>query len=63
MSDELNRIFTHRDAAEYLGVSRDFGTLEKGKYADLIVLEKSPLDDIRNTRTIHSVYLGGEKVP
>ncbi len=51
-----------RNAAEFLGVSRDFGTLEKGKYADLIVLEKNPLDDIRNTRTIHSVYLGGEKI-
>ncbi len=51
-----------RNAAEYLGVSREFGTLEKGKYADLIVLDKSPLDDIRNTRAIAAVYLGGQKV-
>ncbi|MBI3665259.1 MAG: amidohydrolase family protein [Acidobacteria bacterium] len=50
-----------KNAAEFLGVSRDFGTLEKGKYADLIVLGKNPLDDIRNTRTIHSVYIGGQK--
>jgi imidazolonepropionase-like amidohydrolase len=47
--------------AEYLGVSRDFGTLERGKVADLIVLDRNPLDDIRNTRAIHSVYLGGRK--
>ncbi len=32
------------------------------RYADLIVLEKNPLDDIRNTRTIHAVYIGGVKV-
>ena len=51
-----------KNAAEYLGVSKDFGTLEKGKVADLIVLDKNPLDDIRNTRTIHAVYLGGQKV-
>jgi imidazolonepropionase-like amidohydrolase len=51
-----------KNAAEFLGVARDFGTLEKGKHADLIVLDKNPLDDIRNTRTIHSVYLGGEKL-
>ncbi len=51
-----------KNAAEFLGVSRDIGTLERGKYADLIVLEKSPLDDIRNTRTIHSVYIAGEKI-
>jgi len=50
------------NAAEFLGVSRDWGTLEKGRYADLIVLDKSPLEDIRNTRTIHSVYLGGRKL-
>jgi len=51
-----------KNAAEYLGVSRDFGTLEKGKYADLIVLAKNPLDDIRNTRTIEAVYIGGQKL-
>ena len=28
---------------------------------DLIVLDKNPLDDIPNTRTIHSVYIKGEK--
>src|SRR5262249_16778902 len=50
-----------KNAAEYLGVSKDFGTLEKGKHADLIVLDKSPLEDIRNTHTIHAVYIGGQK--
>jgi imidazolonepropionase-like amidohydrolase len=50
-----------KNAAEFLGVTKDFGTLEKGKYADLIVLDRNPLDDIRNTRSIHSVYVGGVK--
>ena len=50
-----------KNAAEYLGVSKDYGTLEKGKAADLIVLDQNPLTDIRNTRTIQAVYIGGVK--
>ncbi|HLJ45338.1 MAG TPA: amidohydrolase family protein [Bryobacteraceae bacterium] len=47
--------------AEFLG-AKDLGTLEKGKWADLIVLEKNPLEDIQNTRTIRDVYIAGNKV-
>jgi len=50
-----------KNAAEFLGVTQDFGTLEKGKYADLVALDRNPLQDIRNTRSIHSVYIGGVK--
>ncbi|MGB4971709.1 MAG: amidohydrolase family protein [Cyclobacteriaceae bacterium] len=39
------------------------GTLEKGKQADFILLSNDPLTDIKNTRTIESVYIGGNKVP
>jgi imidazolonepropionase-like amidohydrolase len=35
------------------------GTIEKGKRGDLIVLDGSPLDDIRNTRRIHRVVTNG----
>ena len=38
-----------KNAAEALGVSDRLGTLTKGKAADLVVLDKSPLEDIRNT--------------
>jgi imidazolonepropionase-like amidohydrolase len=51
-----------RSSAEFLGVSKDFGALEPGKWADLIVLGKDPLADIRNTRTIEAVYIAGNKV-
>src|SRR5262245_26986424 len=38
------------------------GTLQTGKWADLLVLNANPLTDIRNTRQIDSVYIGGRKV-
>ena len=50
-----------RNAAEALGVT-SLGTIEPGKAADLIVLDRDPLKDIRNTRAIHAVYLGGRKL-
>ena len=48
-------------AAETLRIDREFGTLERGKAADLLVLDRNPLDDIRNMRSIDSVYLGGRR--
>jgi len=51
-----------KTASEFLGVSKDLGTLEKGKWADLIVLTKNPLDDIRNSRSIESVMIAGNVV-
>jgi len=48
-------------ASESLGIAKDFGTLAKGKAADLLVLEKNPLDNIANMRSLHTIYLGGKK--
>ena len=48
-------------AARHLGLE-DRGTLEPGKRADFVVLNANPLEDIRNTRTIDSVYLAGARV-
>ena len=50
-----------RNSAEFLGAT-DLGTLQKGKWADLVVLEKDPLQDIKNTRSIYSVWIAGNKV-
>jgi len=46
--------------AELLGL-KDMGTLAVSKRADFVVLDANPLDDIRNTRRISSVYLDGAK--
>lgn len=43
--------------------ANDVGTLEPGKWGDLIVLGKSPLEDISNTKTIEGVWLAGNRVP
>jgi Tol biopolymer transport system component/imidazolonepropionase-like amidohydrolase len=45
--------------AHFIGRSRDLGTLESGKLADLMVLDANPLDDIRNTEQIAFVVKGG----
>jgi imidazolonepropionase-like amidohydrolase len=50
-----------KSGAEFLH-AKDLGTLEKSKWADLIVLDKNPLENIRNSRTIHAVYIAGNKV-
>ncbi len=50
-----------KNASEALGIDKDFGTLARGKAADLLVLEKNPLENIRNMRTIDTIYLGGKK--
>ena len=51
-----------KNASEFLGVSKDLGTLETGKWADLVVLRRNPLDNIRNTREIDSVMISGNRV-
>ena len=48
-------------SAEFLG-ARDLGTLQPGKWADLLVLDANPLENIRNSRTIRAVYVAGNEV-
>jgi imidazolonepropionase-like amidohydrolase len=51
-----------KSSAEFLGQDKDLGTLEQGKWADLIVLGADPLASIRNSRQIEAVYIAGNKV-
>ena len=45
--------------AKFLGTTADMGTVEKGKIADLVLLDANPLEDINNTRKIQAVVLAG----
>lgn len=51
-----------KNSAEFLGASKDLGTLETGKWADLLVLGRNPLENIKNTRSLETVMIAGEKV-
>jgi len=48
-----------RNPAEWLGALDEFGTIEVGKRADLVLLAASPLDDIANTKRIEGVVAHG----
>ena len=50
------------NAALYVGAEDRLGSIEPGKIADMVVLSENPLADIRNSRSIHTVILGGQPV-
>jgi imidazolonepropionase-like amidohydrolase len=43
-------------------LDQQLGTIQPGKTGDLLVLNANPLTDIRNTRQIHSVWIGGRRL-
>ncbi|MBA4226287.1 MAG: Xaa-Pro dipeptidase [Hyphomonas sp.] len=47
-------------ASQHLEMEKDIGTLEPGKYADLIAVSKDPLKDIRVLEAVEFVMKGGE---
>jgi len=51
-----------KSAAQWIGASKDLGTVEAGHWADLVVTGKNPLADINNMRSIEQVYIGGNRV-
>jgi imidazolonepropionase-like amidohydrolase len=51
-----------KNAAQLLRIADDYGTLEPGKKANFIVLERDSTQDIRNTQTIRAVWKNGVRV-
>lgn len=47
-------------AAEALHAQKDLGTIEPGKFADMVIVDADPLPDISNTRRVYRVVKGGE---
>lgn len=48
-----------RDAARFLGLDDELGTVEEGKEADLVLLAANPLDDVRNLAAVRGVVARG----
>ena len=44
-----------RNPARFMGRENELGTIEKGKLADLVLLDANPLKDITNTRRMNAV--------
>lgn len=51
-----------KNAADLLGISSSYGTLEEGKYADFLVLNDNPINNIETLLEIDHVYKGGNIV-
>jgi imidazolonepropionase-like amidohydrolase len=49
-----------RSGPEWFGILDHYGALDAGKMADIVVLERNPLVDIRATREIYAVILRGK---
>jgi Amidohydrolase family len=52
-----------RNPAEFLDRLDSLGTIERGKIADLVLLNANPLEDIRNVQKIDAVILDGKLIP
>lgn len=52
-------VATTRGNADFMGIAHELGTVEAGKLADIIIVNRDPLQDIRNLKAIETVIIGG----
>jgi imidazolonepropionase-like amidohydrolase len=50
------------NAAIYIGVQNELGSLEVGKFADMVLLRQDPTADIGNTTSIEAIFKGGSQI-
>ncbi len=62
MTPEQTLVAATREAAKVFAAEPEFGTVEAGKLADLLVLDADPLADVANLQQIHRVVLGGRLI-
>jgi len=48
--------------AQVMGVDKDYGSVEPGKAADVLIIDGNPLQDIKAMRNIHTVIMDGKIV-
>jgi len=62
LTEEEALISATRLPATWLEIEDKIGTVEVGKFADLVLLDANPLDNISNTRNISGVFVNGKWV-
>lgn len=50
------------NGAIFIGREKEFGSLERGKWADMVLLDADPLADLANLKRIHAVYKAGQRI-